>query len=105
MNSNENINEKNIQTEEPLRFFLDGSIDETIEDVVTLPRDEYDEMVSEVTILRVIETLVRKHADSYHLLDFLRTIIDMGEYPDQDPGEEPAKDAPVKDEHGEDGGK
>lgn len=54
------------------------------ESTVELPRDEYAEMVAEVTILRVIETLIRKHGTAYSLLAFLTTIIDMGDEADDE---------------------
>jgi len=78
MNNNENMNEKAMTpTEEPLHFFLDGTIDD--EDVVTVSRDEYSEMVAECTILHVVETLVKKHGKDYNLMPYLHTILSIGD--------------------------
>lgn len=49
--------------------------------IVEVPREEYAEMVSEVTILRVVEALVRMHEDAYALIPMLKTVIALGDGP------------------------
>ena len=58
---NENCENKNL-TVEDLKFFLDGYIDETTDDVVVVPREEYDELVAEAAILRVVEKILGLHS-------------------------------------------
>lgn len=49
------------------------------EDTVSVPREEYEELVSEVTILRVAEALVREYHYERILPDLLGTIFSLGE--------------------------
>lgn len=47
-------------------------------DAVVVPRDEYNEMVAECTILRVIEALINANEGPYGDYDVLRTVIGVG---------------------------
>lgn len=72
-------NIKEALDEQALKFFLDGYIDETDDDVVVVPREEYDELIAESTILRVVERIVGADSiPSYNKADILKEILDLG---------------------------
>ena len=74
---NNNCDGKKIENE-PLEFFLDGTIDEIDDDVVTIPREEYDELIAESTILRVVESLFDNINIADVRLDAVRTVLALG---------------------------
>jgi len=74
---NNNCDGKKIENE-PLEFFLDGTIDATDDDVVTVPREEYDELIAESTILRVVEKLIDHINIADVRLDAVRTVLALG---------------------------
>lgn len=74
---NNNCDGKKI-VNEPLEFFLDGTIDEIDDDVVTIPREEYDELIAESTILRVVESLFDNINIADVRLDAVRTVLALG---------------------------
>lgn len=74
---NENCENKNL-TVEDLKFFLDGYIDETTDDVVVVPREEYDELVAEAAILRVVEKILESDDYSGDIVKTLRSIVEIG---------------------------
>ena len=58
-------------------------------DVVTVPRDEYNEMVAECTILRVVEAFINANDGPYGDYGVLRTLIGVGCDDEDDEEEEP----------------
>ena len=86
---------KKALDEKDLRFFLDGYIDEADDDVVAVPREEYDELIAESTILRIVEKMVESDAfGSYSLGTYLKEILSIGKpesKPDPAPDEEDAE--------------
>lgn len=82
MCDNKNCNENCINDEseqEPMKAILGGIIDEYEEDAVTIPRDEYSEMVAECTVLRVIEKLIDSWYPGQELRGLLKSVIDIGD--------------------------
>ena len=78
MCNNENCEKKVKEAlgEEDLRFFLDGHIDEYEADVVTVPRKEYDDLIADSTILRVVERMVESDVfSSYSIGSYLKEIL------------------------------
>lgn len=72
-------NIKEALNEKELNFFLDGYIDETDDDVVVVPREDYDELIAESTVLRVVERIVSSDSiPSYNKADILKEILDLG---------------------------
>ena len=63
---------------EDLNFFLDGYIDNAADSVVTVPREEYEELIAESTILRVVEKLVETGKYSGDTLETIRTVLMIG---------------------------
>lgn len=47
------------------------------DDTVTVPRGEYDDLVADATMLRVVMQIVRKCPDHYGSFDTLRTVLDI----------------------------
>ena len=80
---NNNCEDKKIENE-PLEFFLDGTIDETDDDVVMVPREEYDELIAEATILRVVEKLISKIRICDARLDAVRDVLELGQADEED---------------------
>lgn len=61
---------------EDLDFFLDGYIDETDDDVVMVPRSEYDKLIANSTLLKVMERMINSKAFStYSIGEYLREIL------------------------------
>ena len=88
MCNNDNCEKKT----EDLKFFLDGYIDEAADDTVTIPREEYDELIAESTILRVVEKMVESDAfSSYSLGEYLKAILSIGK---PEPQPDPVSDIP-----------
>ena len=69
----------------------DGTESETIDDVVTLPREEYDELVKAAAKLEVVERVVER-LDMFHLREILETVLDIRHEYDDDDDELPAGD-------------
>ena len=69
---------KDALGEEELKFFLDGHIDEYEADVVTIPREEYDELIAESTILRVIEKLAESFDYDGDRVKAIRAVLEIG---------------------------
>ena len=82
---NNNCDVKKIETE-PLEFFLDGTIDETDDDMVMVPREEYNELIAEATILRVVEKLMGNVNICDARLDAIRSVLELG-HDDEDDDE------------------
>ncbi len=85
---------KDAMGEEELKFFLNGCIDETEDDLVTIPREEYDELIAESTILRVIEKLVDSFDYDGDRVKAIRAVLEIGK-PEPEP---PIQSAPGPDE-------
>ena len=71
---------------EDLNFFLDGCIDETADGVVVVPREEYNKLVADSTILRVVEKMVESDTFSvYGVGTYLKEILSIRK-PEPTPG-------------------
>ena len=75
---------KDALGEEELKFFLDGYIDEADDDVVVVPREEYDELIAESTILRVIEKLAASFDYDGDRVKAIRAVLEIGK-PEPEP--------------------
>lgn len=69
--------EKKIRNED-LEVFVDGYIDNTTDDVVMVPREEYDELIAESTILRVIEKLAASFSYDSDRVKAIRAVLEIG---------------------------
>lgn len=52
---------------------------------VTIPRDEFEELIAESTILRVVEQLVEHSRYASDTLENLRVVLDIGEHEEDEP--------------------
>lgn len=69
-------NDKCEKKTEDMSFFLDGYIDETDDDVVVVPRSEYDKLIANSTILKVVERMINsKVFSTYSIGEYLREIL------------------------------
>ena len=63
---------------EDLKFFLDGYIDDTTDDVVVVPRSEYDKLIANSTILKVVGRMIDSEAFStYSIGNYLKEILSI----------------------------
>ena len=91
-------NIKEALNEKELNFFLDGYIDETDDDVVVVPREEYDELIAGSTILRVVERIVGADSiPSYNKADILKEILDLGKPESETDAQPVTQSAPTPD--------
>ena len=77
---------------EDLDFFLEGCIDEAADATITIPREEYDELISESTILRVIEKMLDTFKYNDDKLVAIRAVLEIGK-PEPEP--DPVPDSPI----------
>lgn len=78
-------NDKCEKKAEDLSFFLDGYIDETGDDVVVVPRSEYDKLIADSTLLKVAERMINSKAFStYSIGEYLKDILTINK-PDPEP--------------------
>ena len=89
-------NIKEALDDKVLKFFLDGYIDDTEDDVVVVPRSEYDKLIAESTVLRVVKKLIESDLSTYTLVDVLSHVVDS-DNPDNYLIE-PKKDIPNNDD-------
>lgn len=69
-------NDKCEKKAEDLSFFLDGYIDETDDDMVVVPRSEYDKLIADSTLLKVAERMINAKAFStYSIGEYLKEIL------------------------------
>ena len=69
-------NIKEALDEQALKFFLDGYIDETDDDVVVVPRSEYDKLVANSTLMKVVERMINSaESSNYSIGTYLKEIL------------------------------
>ena len=69
-------NIKEALDEQALKFFLDGYIDETDDDVVVVPRSEYDKLVANSTLMKVVERMITSaEFSNYSIGTYLKEIL------------------------------
>jgi len=69
-------NIKEALDEQALKFFLDGYIDETDDDVVVVPRSEYDKLVANSTLMKVVERMINSaEFPNYSIGTYLKEIL------------------------------
>ena len=69
-------NDKCEKKTEDMSFFLDGYIDETDDDMVVVPRSEYDKLIANSTLMKVVERVIDSDAFStYSVGTYLKEIL------------------------------
>ncbi len=69
-------NIKEALDEQALKFFLDGYIDETDDDVVVVPRSEYNKLVANSTLMKVVERMINSaEFSNYSIGTYLKEIL------------------------------
>ena len=69
-------NIKEALDDKVLKFFLDGYIDETDDDVVVVPRSEYDKLIANSTLMKVVERMINSNEFSnYSIGTYLKEIL------------------------------
>ena len=78
-------NDKCEKKAEDLSFFLDGYLDKTDDDVVTVPRSEYDKLIANTIMLKVMERVINSDVfSSYSIGAYLKEILAINK-PDPEP--------------------
>lgn len=66
-------NDKCEKKTEDMSFFLDGYIDD---DTVAIPREEYDKLIADSTLLKVAERMINsKVFSTYSIGEYLKDIL------------------------------
>ena len=77
MSNHENHKDAKRVVDDLKEFFLDGFISESADDVVTIPREEYDQLIGNTAVLRIVRRVLDGSDEIYGDYNVLRQILGL----------------------------